>query len=111
MAKVTSTPIPEFVSRHISELGSICQRHEVARLELFGSAVTDSFNHETSDLDFLVEFEWTSHPSRWFYIYFDFRDALELLFGRSVDLVSYRTVRNPYLIASINEQRTVLYAA
>jgi predicted nucleotidyltransferase len=84
----------------------------VCRLELFGSAVTEAFDPDRSDLDFLVEFDFTAEPDgSWLEIYFDFKEALEDLFGRSVDLVSYRSVRNPYLIASIDAQRSLLYAA
>ena len=39
-----------------SELAEICRRHNVRRLDLFGSAVGANFDPPTSDLDFLVEF-------------------------------------------------------
>jgi predicted nucleotidyltransferase len=39
-----------------SELAEICRRHNVRRLDLFGSAVGSNFDPRTSDLDFLVEF-------------------------------------------------------
>jgi predicted nucleotidyltransferase len=106
-----SSNIPEFISRHAGEIEKICRQHEVSRLEVFGSAVTDSFDETHSDIDLLVEFEWTSEQARWLDIYFDFKGAIERLFGRSVDLVSYRSVRNPYLLASIDANRTLLYAA
>jgi uncharacterized protein len=111
MATRQDNRIPEFVSRHEDELAQLCRRHEVSRLELFGSAVTSAFDHTRSDLDFLVEFDWVSEPSEWLRIFFDFKTALEILFDRPVDLVSYRAIRNPYLIASIDERRTLLYAA
>ena len=37
--------------------------------------------------------------------YFDFRDSLEALFGRSVDLIEPRAVLNPYLKASVEASR------
>jgi predicted nucleotidyltransferase len=39
------------------EIQDLCRRYQVRRLELFGSAVSDRFDPETSDRDFLVEFE------------------------------------------------------
>ncbi|MEX1097950.1 MAG: hypothetical protein WED34_18045 [Planctomycetales bacterium] len=36
---------------------------------------------------------------------------LEELFGRDVDLVTVRSLRNPYFIESVNRSRQVLYAS
>jgi hypothetical protein len=38
-------------------------------------------------------------------------ENLERLFGRPVDLVMARAIRNPYFLESVNRTRTVLYAA
>jgi hypothetical protein len=35
----------------------LCRKYRVIRLEVFGSAVGDSFDPDKSDLDFLVEFQ------------------------------------------------------
>jgi predicted nucleotidyltransferase len=92
------------------ELAEICRRHNVRRLDLFGSAVGPDFNPRTSDLDFLVEFgpftkgEYSEH-------YFALIEDLKSLFGRRVDLLVSRAVRNPYLLESINRTRESLYAA
>ena len=39
-----------------TDLEDLCQRHGVARLALFGSALRDDFDPDTSDLDFAVKF-------------------------------------------------------
>ena len=45
------------------EIAGICQRYRVSRLEVFGSAARGAdFNPETSDVDFLVEFESPTLP-------------------------------------------------
>ena len=93
-----------------SELAEICRRHNVRRLDLFGSAVGPNFDPRTSDLDFLVEFGpftkggYSEH-------YFALIEDLQSLFGRPVDLLVSRAVRNPYLLESINRTRESLYAA
>lgn len=46
----------EQIRRARSELAAICLRHNVRRLDLFGSAVGIYFDQTTGDLDFLVEF-------------------------------------------------------
>jgi predicted nucleotidyltransferase len=93
-----------------SELAEICRRHNVRRLDLFGSAAGANFDPRTSDLDFLVEFgpftkgEYSEH-------YFALIEDLKSLFGRPIDLLVSRAIRNPYLLESINRTRESLYAA
>ena len=38
------------------EIAAFCRKHHIARLSIFGSALTDNFGPD-SDVDFLVEFE------------------------------------------------------
>jgi predicted nucleotidyltransferase len=92
------------------ELKALCERHRVERLALFGSALRDDFDPEGSDLDFSVEFSPLS-PKEHAAAYFGLLEDLEALFGRRVDLVEIRAVRNPYLRRSIVEEQKTVYAA
>ena len=92
------------------ELNRLCERFNVQRLELFGSAADGSFNPETSDLDFLVEF-LPLQAGEHFDAYFGLLEALQVLFQRRVDLVESSAMRNPYFIRRVNESRTSIYAA
>jgi uncharacterized protein len=98
------------IRRARSELATICLRHNVRRLDLFGSAVGSDFEPATSDLDFLVEFGpfpkggYSEH-------YFGLIEDLKALFGHPVDLLVARAVRNPYLLEIINQTREPLFAA
>lgn len=100
----------EPVSEKIEAVRALCRTHEVERLFLFGSAATGRFNPSSSDLDFLVVFKpfertgWNDH-------FFQLRQGLSDLFRREVDLVEAHTLRNPYLIASTNQSKRMLYAA
>ena len=94
-----------------SELAAICLRHNVRRLDLFGSAVGTGFDPGTSDLDFLVESGTFSKGGGYSEHYFSLIDDLTVLFGRPLDLLVARAVRNPYLLESINQTRQSLYAA
>lgn len=95
------------VENRLQELQNLCEEHNVARLELFGSAATGNFD-EDSDLDFLVEFNEKAHERTWFY--FDFWDALRELYGRKVDLVSAkRAPENPYFWHAVCESKVVVY--
>lgn len=97
------------LEKHQSELTELCRQFGVERLEVFGSAVTGAFNPE-SDLDFLVHFRKKPGLSL-VEQYFGFKEALEELFGRRVDLLEEEAVINPYFLRAIRPQRTLLYAA
>lgn len=66
------------------------------RLALFGSVLRSDFNASSSDIDVTVRFEPASgtSPARQ---YFDFKTALERLFGRTVDLVEIDAMPNSRL--------------
>lgn len=68
-------------------------------LELFGSGTTGRFDPAASDLDFVAISADKSpgYADR----YLNFAEALEQLFGRAVDLVTERSVRNPYFQRSV----------
>jgi predicted nucleotidyltransferase len=72
-------------------LAALCERFGVARLELFGSAVRAAdFDPGRSDVDFLVTFAPYARDD--FTAFLDFKEALEALFGRPVDLVERKAV-------------------
>ena len=92
---------------HVAEL---CRRHNVRRLEIFGSATDPHFDPTIGELHFIVEFApfpaggYSEH-------YFALLEGLKQLFNRPIDLLVGRAVRNPYLLESINRSRELLYAA
>jgi len=90
-------------------LVELCIRFHVGRLEIFGSAATGDLREE-SDLDFLVEFRRVGSmtPADQ---YFGLLQALEAVFGREIDLLTERSLRNPYFISSVEKSRQLLYAA
>ena len=87
----------------------LCLKHKIKTLAVFGSILTDRFNDQ-SDVDLLVNFDTTDHE-KWDYVtnYFDFRDALERLFGRKVDLVVEKGLKNKYFIANVNRTKQMIY--
>jgi predicted nucleotidyltransferase len=91
-------------------IAGLCRRFGVRSLAVFGSAVTDRFEPDRSDVDFLVEFDLGPDDSP-FDAYFGLQEALEGLLGRPVDLVMPSAVRNPHTRESIARTRWNLYAA
>lgn len=86
-----------------------CRRFAVARLRVFGSAVTDQFDTERSDLDFLVDFQ--PHVVDLLGNYLALNAELERITGRKVDLVMTDAVENPYFAAEASRGAQDLYAA
>ena len=100
----------EIVRVQLDVLRGLCEKHRAKRLELFGSAAQGTFTVESSDLDFLVEFQQLS-PVEHAASYFGLLADLEDLFERSIDLIEPRAIRNPYVLQEIERTRELLYAA
>jgi uncharacterized protein len=100
----------KLIEKHISEIRQICSQFNVSRLEIFGSALTEDFDYSSSDIDLLVEFK-PLKQGQYADAYFGLLDAMKNLFGRDVDLVMTRAIKNQYFLQEINQNREVLYAA
>ena len=101
----------ELIDRRRVDLAAICRRYGVRRLEVFGSAARGSdFDPNASDVDFLVEFE-TEDDHDPLEQFFGLSELLKRLLGRPVDLVERDAVVNPFLLASIDEARELVYEA
>ncbi len=89
-------------------IAAFCQKWKVAEFALFGSVLREDFGPD-SDIDVLVElapghglglFDWV-----------DMIDELKSIFGRRVDLVSKKGLRNPFRRHQILSTREVIHAA
>ncbi len=99
------------IEKHRETLTALCHRYGVVKLEVFGSSARGAhFDPAKSDADFLVEFEKVSGLSA-LDQFLGFSDALQRLVGRPVDLVESSAVRNPYVRATINRSKELIYAA
>lgn len=101
----TVTPV---VADKLDELRELCRKHHVLRLALFGSAVSDQFDTEKSDLDFLAEFEELPRKEL-VRAYFGMLNETEDLFGRPVDLVMEGANDNPYFLQRVEETKIPVY--
>ncbi len=102
--------IPGFVLDQMDEIRRVCAETNVAKIGLFGSALRRDFDPAKSDLDFVVEFLDPDAPGisdR----YFKLAESLESIFGRRVDLVTARSIKNPVFSASVSSSLRPLYAA
>lgn len=99
------------VEKHIPAIQALCREFGVSRLELFGSAVTDAFDPERSDVDFLVTYPDGYDYGPWLARFFDLERALSSLLGREVDLIMSDAPRNQRFIASVNLNKVELFNA
>ncbi len=100
----------EIIAVTLPDVEELCLRLGVRRLDVFGSALGESFDLESSDVDILVDFD-TRQGFDYFDSYFSLKEGLERIFGRPVDLVSSSSIRNPYFREQVMETRETLYAA
>jgi uncharacterized protein len=92
------------------QIAQLCRLYGVRRLEIFGSALREDFNPETSDVDVVAEFERLSQTDG-VRQYFDFKDKLEQLLRRPVDVVELNAMKNTRLKRIIERTKVPLYAA
>jgi uncharacterized protein len=96
------------IEQHRDAIRALCQQYGVRRLDLFGSAATGAFDPATSDLDFVATFANTRSPG-YADRYLGFAEALQALFGRSVDIITERSIRNPYFRQAVEASRQPIY--
>ncbi|AKQ46895.1 nucleotidyltransferase [Rufibacter radiotolerans] len=95
------------VEQNIKSIEALCQLHKVDRLFVFGSILTDKFGAE-SDIDFVVKFGPVP-PYNYFENYLGFKESLENLLCRPVDLLEEQTIKNPVLKKSIDRTKKLIY--
>jgi predicted nucleotidyltransferase len=100
----------EFITSRREEIAELCRKHHVRRLAVFGSAARGNFDPARSDVDVLVEFdempiaEYSDNKHQ-------LHDALEQHFERKVDLLTWKSIENPYLLREVESTHELLYAA
>jgi uncharacterized protein len=92
------------VSKHLQEIKNLFVKHGVKSAYLFGSAAKGTLQ-KNSDIDFLYSFPDDMDFEEYANNYFDLADSLETLLDKKVELVAEKTLKNPYLIESINESK------
>ena len=102
--------IEKRLESHSQELRETCRRLNVRRLDVFGSVVSGEFDPDKSDLDFVVSFRQDYFPGI-ADTYLELAESLERIFGYHVDLLTERSIRNPYLKKAIEETRFPIYEA
>jgi uncharacterized protein len=85
----------------------LCVESSVKNLWIFGSFTTSSFNRK-SDIDFLVEFKPLDFGD-YADAYFNFLFGLQAIFKQEIDLLTIKSLKNPYFIKSVSTQKQLIY--
>jgi uncharacterized protein len=93
------------------ELENICKRLKIKRLYAFGSVVATKKLPEYSDIDFLISFDESITHEEYSENYFQLHYALRELFNREVDVITERSLSNPFFIESVNKSKVLIYEA
>jgi predicted nucleotidyltransferase len=99
-----------FIAEKRAEIADLCRKYHVVRLSIFGSATRDDFDPASSDIDVIVEFGdlpingYLDNKSA-------LRDELTKRLGRKVDLLTWKSVTNPYLLRAIEADQQMIYGA
>jgi len=98
-----------FFEQHRIQIEALCQKYRVKCLYAFGSVLTDKFGPE-SDVDLLVDLGNQSEEE-YSESYFQLANELEELFMRPVDLLTIRSLKNPFFVQRVEDSKKMLYAA
>ena len=97
----------QVIQQYNKEINTLCAKHKVNKLYVFGSLLTDKFK-EQSDIDFLVDFKpiaLLDYANN----YSDFKFSLQDILSYPVDLIEEKALKNPYFIESLNKQKQLIY--
>jgi len=97
----------QILAKNIESIKKLCAAHNVKYLYAFGSVCTNDFN-DSSDIDLLVSLK-PMEFGEYADMYFALADKLEELFQRPVDLITDKSLSNPYFIKSVDQTKKLLY--
>ncbi len=95
------------IDKNIDRIIELCNRHHVKELYVFGSVLSDKFN-TSSDIDMLIQFSKVD-LLEYFDNYMDFKEGLEELFKRPVELVENQAIRNPIFRRVVDREKKLIY--
>ena len=95
------------VEKNRTQLINLCKQHRVKELYIFGSILTPRFTKK-SDIDFLVQFD-NIDILEYADNYFNFKEKLEKLLERDVDLLENQAIRNPIFRKILDRDKKLVY--
>ncbi len=95
------------ITDNSKEIERLCKLYKVKSLYAFGSICSRKFK-ENSDIDLIINF-YPMDFGDYTDTYFELIEHFEKIFNRKVDLITEKSLNNPYFIESINKNKTKIY--
>ena len=92
----------------LNVIKDLCKQYKVKSLYSFGSVNTSTFN-EKSDIDLLIDFEPDISIEDYTDNFFSLREKFSNLFKRDIDLVTRRSLSNPFFIQDVEQSKLLIY--
>jgi len=100
--------LKQSINSRLQDFLMLCKTHNVKSIYAFGSSVTDRFDEENSDFDFLIEVE-NEDPIQRGESLMELWDRFEVLFHRKIDLLTNSSIKNPILKRNIDRTKVLIY--
>ena len=96
------------IKNQLNAIKDLCKQYKVKSLYSFGSVNTSTFN-EKSDIDLLIDFELDISIEDYTDNFFSLREKFSNLFKRDIDLVTRRSLSNPFFIQDVEQSKLLIY--
>lgn len=93
----------------LEKIISFCTKWNISELAFFGSVLREDFDPKNSDIDVMITFV---PGQKWGWEIVTMKEELELIFNRSIDLVTKKAIensKNPFRKKEILESYQVVY--
>jgi predicted nucleotidyltransferase len=100
--------IHPFLQEKLPAINKLFQENHVKNAYAFGSVCTDRFN-DKSDVDLLINMDEDLEPEVRGELILNVWDSLEAILKRRVDLLTEKSLKNPYFIEELNEKKVLVY--
>ena len=97
----------ELIDKNIDAIKELCDKHNVKELYIFGSVLTNKFS-DSSDIDILIQFGKVELMD-YFDNYMDFKEELEKLLNRPIDIVENQAIKNPVFRKIVDREKKLIY--
>ena len=100
------------IQNRLEQIKFLCQKYQIEKLWLFGSALDESEFTAESDIDFLFTYDdgGIYDPAfPYVHSFLNLKKELEQLFKRKIDLIGYKKFRNPYFRKAVEQTKVAVY--
>lgn len=96
------------ILQFLPQIKQLLQKHKIKTAFVFGSVLTAEFNGQ-SDVDFLVNLQDGLDPVDAGEHLWNLEYELKDLLHRNIDILTERSLKNPYFISEINSTKFPIY--